>query len=82
MLFKTTTKASNFLKPILDEDNVQYDDDDFHAACTVMTKFMTNNFAVVYSMFTGSNLTRIISMHAPEVTYVLLKDLEINDLPY
>ena len=67
----------NFLKPILDEDNVQYNDDDLHESCTVMTKFMTNNFAVVYSMFTSNNLTRIISMHAPEVTYVLLKDLKV-----
>ena len=67
----------NFLKPILDEDNVEYNDDNLHASCTVMTKFMQNNFAVVYSMFTSTNLTRIISMHAPEITYVLLKDLKV-----
>ena len=64
----------NFIKPIFDEDNVNYDDDALHSSCNVMSKFMQNNFAVIFSFFTTTNFTRILSMHSPEITYVLLKD--------
>ena len=72
----------NFLKPILDEDNVTYNDESLQASCATLQKFLVNNPTILASFMANSNLTRIISMHSPEVTYVLLKNLEISDLPY
>ena len=72
----------NFLKPILDEDEVTYDDDSLRASCATLQKFLANNGTILASFMANSNLTRIISMHSPEVTYVLLKNLEYKDLPY
>ena len=72
----------NFLKPILDEDNVTYDDESLQASCATLQKFLVNNPTILTSFMSNSNLTRIISMHSPEVTYVLLKNLEFKDLPY
>ena len=72
----------NFLKPILDEDNVTYDDDSLRSSCATLQKFLKNNPSILMSFMFNSNLTRIISMHSPEVTYVLLKNLEYKDLPY
>lgn len=72
----------NFLKPILDEDEVTYDDDSLRASCATLQKFLANNGTILASFMSNSNLTRIISMHSPEVTYVLLKNLEYKDLPY
>ena len=72
----------NFLKPILDEDEVTYDDDSLRASCATLQKFLANNGTILASFMANSNLTRIISMHSPEVTYVLLKNLEFKDLPY
>ena len=72
----------NFLKPILDEDNVTYDDGSLQTSCATLQKFLINNPTILASFISNSNLTRIISMHSPEVTYVLLKNLEYSDLPY
>ena len=72
----------NFLKPILDEDNVTYNDESLQTSCATLQKFLVNNPTILTSFMSNSNLTRIISMHSPEVTYVLLKNLEYSDLPY
>lgn len=72
----------NFLKPILDEDHVTYDDESLQASCATLQKFLLSNQTILSSFMTNSNLTRIISMHSPEVTYVLLKNLQISDLSY
>ena len=71
----------NFLKPILDEDNVNYNDEDLKANCAVMTKFLRNNLVLLMGTLMDNsgmdNLKRILYMHAPEAEYVLLKDLKI-----
>ncbi len=72
----------NFLKPILDEDNVTYVDDSLRSSCATLQKFLMGNPSILTSFMLNNNLMRIISMHSPEVTYVLLKNLEFKDLPY
>lgn len=67
----------NFLKPILDEDNVTYVDDLLRTSCGTLQKFLMNNSSILTSFMSNNNLMRIISMHSPEVTYVLLKNLNI-----
>ena len=71
----------NFLKPILDEDNVSYNDVELKTNCAVITKLLRNNVLLLTSLLGSSggmdNIKRILYMHAPEVEYVLLKDLKI-----
>lgn len=69
----------NFLKPILVEDEVAFDDEDFKAACTSLQNLLklaiTNEPSIMTSLAGGNlNLTRILKLHFPEVTYVLLKE--------
>ena len=73
----------NFLKPILDEDNVQYDDEQFKPACQALNKLVQAKFSLLYHFIDTStmglnaaavnNMTRAISMHYPETIYVLIK---------
>ena len=68
----------NFVKPILDEDHVSYDDETLHASCNVATKFLQSNVAVAFALFNNmDNAKHVIYMHMPEAEYVLLKDLKI-----
>ena len=64
----------NFLKPILDEDSVTYDDTKLHSACNKASALLISNAGVILPLLTNqNNLTHIIDMHMPEVEYVLLK---------
>ena len=71
----------NFLKPMLDEDDVSYNDAELKTNCAVITKLLRNNILLLTSLLGSSggmdNIKRILYMHAPEVEYVLLKDLKI-----
>ena len=71
----------NFIKPVLDEDHISYDDATFKANCAVFTKLLQNNVMLLYSIAGSdagkSNIQRCIYMHMPEAEYVLLKDLKI-----
>ena len=69
----------NFVKPVLDEDHVNYDDEQLHASCNIMTKFLQHNASILLSVMMSDagmdNLKHIIYMHMPEAEYVLLKNL-------
>ena len=66
------------MKPYLDSDHVDYDYDELVLACAVFEKAFTNLFGTILNMYMGqkysNNLTRILDMHYPEVTYCLLKN--------
>ena len=72
----------NFIRPVLVEDNVQFDDAELKTNCAVLTKFLRNNITLLLGILADPNgadsLKRIIYMHAPEAEYVLLKALKIN----
>ena len=66
------------LKEYLDQDNVSYDDEKLVEACAIFEKAFKNLFGTITNLYMGGtykdNLTRILDMHYPEVTYVLLKN--------
>ena len=68
----------DFLKPYLDQDNVTYDETTLQANCAVLVKAIGNLFLGLLLMYLSNDtkpaLTRLIDMHYPEVTYVLLKE--------
>ena len=66
----------NFLKPYVDKDNIEYEEETLKGACNRMLKFATNPGAVILADFMGSsdNLKRMIYFHTFEVNYVLLKN--------
>lgn len=73
----TTDGIYNFLKPILDRNNVNYDDDALKAGCASVLKLLVANPQIVLLLMTGdTNLNRGINMHMPETTYVLLNNLQ------
>ena len=74
----TTDGIYNFIKPVLDEDHVAYDDEELHTNCNIMTKFLQSNLTLVMTVLNNmDNLMHIIYMHMPEAEYVLLKDLKV-----
>ena len=74
----TGASLMNFIKPYLDRDNVAYDENQLQADCAVFIKGVANLFLQVLLMYLSDtyspNLTRLIDMHYPETTYVLLKN--------
>ena len=77
-LITDANKLYNYLKPFLDEDEIEYNDDEFKAACNKTVDFLTGPAsALVLSLVAqeGRNdLLRSVSMHFPVVNYVLLKN--------
>ena len=71
-------QLANSLKTYLDQDNVEYENDKLVEACAIFEKAFKNLFGTVINLYTSNtyktNLTRILDMHYPEVTYVLLKN--------
>ena len=76
---QTGLELMNFLKPYLDKDHVEYDETSLQENCATLVKGIQNLFASVLLMYLSEeykgNLTRLIDMHFPETTYVLL----VND---
>ena len=72
----TGESFANFLKTYLDKDNVQYSEETFVSECAVMVKGIQNLFFVLLLGYVSGelteDLTRLIDMHFPETTYVLL----------
>ena len=74
----TGVSAANFLKTYLDRDNISYDNDQLVSACATLSNAVQNLFNVVLSVYINpnysANMTRILDMHYPEVTYCLLQN--------
>ena len=72
------SQLANTLKPYLNVDGVSYTDSELVAACAVFEKAFINLFGTIIGIYMSStyssNLTRILDMHYPEVTYCLLKN--------
>ena len=66
----------NFIKPYLNADNIPYDDAMLKSACSSLVKLLSAKSSLLSSLqnedFLG-NLRRIISQHALEAVYVLIK---------
>lgn len=72
-----------FLKPILDTEQVEYDNEKLEPACQALNKLIQAKFTLLLHFFDIStqsmnaaavnNLTRAINMHMPETVYSLIK---------
>lgn len=76
---ETGAALADFMKTYLDRDGIAYDAESLQADCAVLMKGVQNLFLTILSSFIGggaakSNLTRLLDMHYPETTYVLLKN--------
>lgn len=69
----TEDRVFNSLNPYVKEDGIAYNEEEFKEACLVLNNLLELNLSVSLSLF--KNLSRVIAMHYPEVTYVLLKAL-------
>ena len=70
-------KLYNFLKPYLDEDGFTYDDEELLTHCTEVASLITKGpFGSLLLIAYGAsdNLSRVVTMHYPEINYVLLKN--------
>ena len=85
IMFDSTGKAlADLLKPYLEQDNVAYDEETLEAHCAVLIDAVINLFPSVLSMYMQEDqkgdLMRLIDMHYPETTYVLLTHAHTNEL--
>ena len=76
---ETGAALANFLKPYLIQDNVPFTDEGLLADCAVVVKGVGNLFGAILLYFVfveayKNDLSRLIDMHYPETTYVLLKN--------
>ena len=66
----------NMIKPILDQDHIQYDATALRSACATLKTLLVEKYSLISTLqdedFSG-NLRRIISQHALEAVYVLIK---------
>lgn len=76
---ETGAKMAEFLKPYLDKDNVPYTEEGLLSDCAVLVKGIGNLFlALLLSLAAdgapSNDLGRLLDMHYPETTYVLLQN--------
>ena len=76
---ETGAKMAEFIKPYLDKDNVPYTEEGLLSDCAVLVKGIGNLFlAVLLSLAVdgapSKDIGRLLDMHYPETTYVLLKN--------
>lgn len=76
---ETGEELYKFIKPYLDRDNVTYVDEKLHSDCAILIKAVGNLFITVLFLYYlssdfANDLTRLINMHYPETTYVLLNN--------
>lgn len=67
----------NYLKPFMDEDGIEYDDEKFKTACNKAVDFIMGPGVILLSIAQEerkNDLLRSVSMHFPVVNYVLLKN--------
>ena len=74
----TGAAAADFIKTYLDRDGVVYDPESLQADCATLIVGVQNLFPMLLGSFlmdeTKGNLNRLLDMHYPETTYVLLKN--------
>ena len=66
----------NFLKPYIDEDGYPYEEDEMKYHCDKVFKFLSVGQANLLATVLGegkNNVSRMLAMHYPETSYVLLK---------
>ncbi len=68
----TGSQLSSFLQTYLNNDNIEYNDAELLSSCAVTCKAFNSVAKPLLSLFSNSNLTRLLDMHYPEVTYALL----------
>ncbi len=75
---ETGTELMNFFKAYLERDNIDYNEEELLSACATLIKGVQNLFLAILLMYVGDqtkgSITRLIDMHYPETTYVLLKN--------
>ena len=67
----------NFLKPFIDEDGYPYVEADMKYHCDKVFKFLSVGQADLLAVMIGegkNNVSRMLAMHYPETSYVLLKN--------
>lgn len=71
----------NFLKPYIDEDGIEYDDDSFKESCNVLIEFLKGpgTRALALLIDTNKTLDRMLMLHTPEVNYALLNAFQIEE---
>ena len=68
------TNLYNFIKPILDENNISYVDEELRSTCSTLLVFVKRYISTVMSIAMTNNGKRMIKMHMPEAVYVLIKN--------
>ena len=68
------TNLYNFIKPILDENNISYVDEELRSTCSTLLIFVKRYISTVMSIAMTNNGKRMIKMHMPEAIYVLIKN--------
>ena len=76
---ETGEGLADFLSPYLVQDNITFDSEALQSNCAVVAKGAMNLFMQVLLMYASNDykgsLVRLIDMHYPEVTYVLLNNM-------
>lgn len=76
---ETGEGLADFLSPYLVQDNITFDSEALQSDCAVVAKGAMNLFMQVLLMYASNDykgsLVRLIDMHYPEVTYVLLNNM-------
>lgn len=75
----TGASMADFLKTYLERDSVPYDADKIQSDCAILCKGIMNLFLTVLASYliggaATDDLTRLLDMHYPETTYVLLRN--------
>ena len=74
-LLNSTDDLYDFITPFLDEDGYQYDEDTLRNELDILRRFIGMQFSLIASVFMGydygNNFKRGITMHYPEINYVL-----------
>ncbi len=73
-----------YFKTYLDRDEIEYNEDTLQEDCAILTKGIQQLFLKILLLYlneeTKDSLVRLIDMHYPETTYVLLKNAHQNIL--
>ena len=73
----TGKSLMDFFKPYLDQDHVQYNEEQLLADCSILIKGVGNLFLQLLLMYASSyadSLTRLVTMHYTDTVYILLEN--------